>query len=143
MVERTCRRPGLEELVAELRRKGYRLTYTRLEVLRAIASLGEKHPSLTEVYEAVRKRVPALSFTTVYNTVRLLESLGVILVFEHGGDKRIDLVTEPHVNIIDTGTGEIKDYCNRQVVELIREVSRLVERETGAKPERLIVMLYV
>lgn len=133
-----CRRPRVEEILARLREKGYKTTYTRIEVIRAIVELGEKHPSLTEVYERVKKRVPTMSSTTVYNTVKLLESLGIIVLFDHNGDKHVDLVTRPHINLVYPG-GEIRDFCDPEALEKLEELAGIIEEKLGEKPANILV----
>jgi len=59
-----------------LRAKGHRLTPQREMVLRAVDRLGHATPD--EVLQAVREESSALNISTVYRTLELLESLGLV-----------------------------------------------------------------
>ena len=138
-----CGKPSLEEVVKKLRASGYKLTYTRLEVVRIMIERGEEHPSLVEIYEEAKKRIPTVSFTTVYNTARLLESLGVLWLFEYEGDKRVELVTKPHVNIVDREKNTIMDFCDLEALEYLEKaLERLVEK-TGRRYKKAVFNVVV
>jgi Fur family ferric uptake transcriptional regulator len=76
-----------------------RLTSQRqiiLEELRKVKS----HPTATEMYDMVRKRLPRIGLGTVYRNLELLAKLGIIRKLE--GDckqKRFDGDISPHYHI--------------------------------------------
>jgi Fur family ferric uptake transcriptional regulator len=76
-----------------------RLTSQRqiiLEELRKVKS----HPTATEMYDMVRKRLPRIGLGTVYRNLELLAKLGIIRKLE--GDckqKRFDGDITPHYHI--------------------------------------------
>lgn len=51
---------------------GFKLTPQRLAILSYLKG-NEKHPSADEVYRAVVRRFPTMSFATVYNTLKMLK----------------------------------------------------------------------
>jgi Fur family peroxide stress response transcriptional regulator len=59
------------------RENGLKVTHQRLEIFKILLSM-EYHPSAEEVFEAVRKKIPTISFDTVYRTLALFENSGVI-----------------------------------------------------------------
>jgi Fur family ferric uptake transcriptional regulator len=76
-----------------------RLTSQRqiiLEELRKVKS----HPTATEMYDMVRKRLPRIGLGTVYRNLELLAKLGIIRKLE--GDckqKRFDGDISPHYHV--------------------------------------------
>lgn len=70
------------------------------------------HPSADQVWERVKSRIPMVSRATVYNTLNLFVSHGLLreLVLAEGRtvfDPRI----EPHHHMVDVETGEIHDIA--------------------------------
>ena len=85
-----------KEFIDLCRRRGMRVTGQRLEVYREIAE-NLDHPSADMIYEAVRKRVPAISLDTVYRTLDTLEEFGLIYrVNEVCARAHFDANLEPH-----------------------------------------------
>ena len=109
-----------ERIAGELRRRGYRLTPQRLEVIRIILEAGGEHPSLRSLYERVRERVPTISFSTLYSTVTMLSELGYVRLFDLRGETRVEANMKPHINIIDPG-GRVVDVEDEELVGLIAE----------------------
>ncbi len=79
--------------------KTMRLTNQRqviLEELRKVTS----HPTASELYDMVRKRLPRIGLGTVYRNLELLAECGVIQKLEVGGEqKRFDGEAKPHYHI--------------------------------------------
>lgn len=68
----------LEELVAKLRERDFRITPQRLAILRILAA-SENHPSVEQVYEQIRREFPTTSLATVYKTIATLKEMGEVL----------------------------------------------------------------
>lgn len=73
------------------------------------------HPTVDDIYRALVKRIPTLSKTTVYNTLRLLadhKAAQMLTMDEHrvcyDGD------TSPHVHFVCRKCGHIYDVTNVQ-----------------------------
>jgi Fe2+ or Zn2+ uptake regulation protein len=66
----------LEILKQKVKSRGYRLTRQRQIVLEELAKT-DFHPRADELYALVRRRLPAISFATVYRTLGTLEELGL------------------------------------------------------------------
>ena len=56
---------------------GYRLTPQRMMVLAAIEG-SEDHISAEDIYSQIRAKYPRVNISTVYRTLELLESLGLV-----------------------------------------------------------------
>ncbi len=66
----------IEILGRFIREKGLRYTTQREEVLRVFLAV-EKHVSADELHKLVRKKYPAIGYTTVYRTMKLLTEAGL------------------------------------------------------------------
>ncbi len=117
-----------EDLLEQLRRTGLKATIQRFEVLKVL--LGEKkHLSLKEVHEKVRKRLPTISLSTVYNTLRSLVEVELLRELNVSGETMYDTNVEPHVDLVWLDTGEITDFTGIDVASLIKDV----EEKTGMR----------
>jgi Fe2+ or Zn2+ uptake regulation protein len=98
-----------DEILRKLRDHGVQLSAQRLAVAEYVLFTDE-HPSADQVWHRVRERFPILSRATVYNTLNLFVSQGLLqeLVLAEG---RVvfDPKTEHHHHFIDDETGRIED----------------------------------
>ena len=74
------------EIIDRLIEQGYRLTPQRLMVLSAIES-ARNHISAEEIYGQVRAKYPHVNISTVYRTLELLKSLGLVTETDLGGGR--------------------------------------------------------
>ena len=92
------------------REHGIVATHQRTEIYRELTGTTE-HPSAEAIYKRVRARIPAISLDTVYRTLRLLESKGVISRAGFVGDRtRFDANTDRHHHFVCTECGLIGDF---------------------------------
>ncbi|MGQ9586215.1 MAG: Fur family transcriptional regulator [Anaerolineae bacterium] len=118
----------LDELIARLRERGYRLTPQRMAVLKAMVSSHE-HLAIEQIYERVRADFPMTSLATIYKTVALLKDMGEVVELNLGDDcsryEARDPTPHPHLVCV---------RC-RQVVDLeptlLDELSQKVAWRTG------------
>lgn len=100
----------LEAFAVLCRKHGIVATHQRTEIYRELAGTTE-HPSAEAIYKRVRARIPAISLDTVYRTLRLLESKGVISRAGFTGDRtRFDANTDRHHHFLCTDCGLIGDF---------------------------------
>ena len=69
--------PDVSAIVADLRRRGHRLTPQRQAILEEIAG-AEGHITAPDIARRIRRRMPAVNTSTVYRTLAVLEDLGVV-----------------------------------------------------------------
>jgi Fe2+ or Zn2+ uptake regulation protein len=75
---------------------GIRPSVQRIAIMRYLLK-NKTHPTADEVYEVLRKQIPTLSKTTVYNTLKLfVENGAAIYVGIDEKNARFDGVLEPH-----------------------------------------------
>lgn len=113
------------------------LTKQRDAVLQVINEC-ERHPTANEVYEMARKKLPTISFATVYNSLRYLKDAGLIGEVQFGnGASRYDSVTDRHDHAICTRCGNLVDLD----MKLSEELMRLAARRSRFKPESIHLTL--
>jgi Fur family peroxide stress response transcriptional regulator len=101
------------------------LTRQRKVVLDVVQS-GDTHPTAGEVFEAARKLMPAISFATVYNSLRYLKQAGLVREVASFGSSpsRYDSETNRHDHAICSECGTLVDFDLPGTVELTRAAAR-------------------
>jgi len=125
---------SIEEIIKKLKSSGYKITPQRLEIIKILEEIGHEHPSIKEIYEIISKKIPTVSFSTLYNIIQKLEDLGIVKTFVLGKETHIEVNTKPHINLISLETGEIKDVEENQ---LIREIEKIVKENYDKRSSRI------
>lgn len=132
-------RMDTDELIAKLRKQGYKVTPQRLAICKLILS-SKEHPSAEQIYQEVKKTYPTISLATVYLTLDLLGNLGLVQELGFSDrSSRYDPNNSPHINVICPKCGKIYDYDATSVKKLWSQIVA----ETGLKPVRQRLDLYV
>ena len=101
-----------------------RLTTQRQIILEELAKV-KTHPTASELYEMVRKRLPRIGLGTVYRNLELMAEKGMILKLEVGGaQKRFDATTETHYHIRCVVCGRVDDLDMPVSKELVQEAQK-------------------
>ena len=90
--------------------KKYHKTAQRVAIMQYLEN-NRHHPSITDIYNNVSKKLSTISMTTVYNTIDLLKEEGLIqelAVLYHEG-RRFDSNLAPHDHLICSICGKIVD----------------------------------
>lgn len=96
--ERRCRESGLK------------LTPQRFAVYRALINT-DTHPTAEDIYQEVRKEMPAISLDTVNRTLLTLAEIGAAFVVEGTGQpRRFDGGLEDHQHFLCIRCGKIIDF---------------------------------
>lgn len=92
------------------RAAGIRTTHQRTEIYRELATC-DAHPDARTILRRVRKRVPAVSFDTVYRTLRTLEARGLIKRVGTPLERfRFDADLTKHHHFVCGRCGAIRDF---------------------------------
>jgi len=95
-----------------------KLTPQRLAILEYLEG-NKDHPSASDIYAAVAKRFPTMSFATVYNTLKALKGKENIRELTIDPDKkRFDPNTERHHHLICTKCRKIIDINTEFDIDL-------------------------
>jgi Fe2+ or Zn2+ uptake regulation protein len=114
------------------------LTPQREAVLEVIRE-SENHLTAGEIFEAARRRLPTISYATVYNSLKYLREAGLVLEISFGGTgaSRYDRETARHDHAICTACGKLVDFD----VTVTSDVVRAAARKTRFKPESIHLTL--
>ena len=107
----------LEELVAELREEGFRITPQRVAILDYLMRTDD-HPSAEHIHKVVKKKYPMVSLSTVYKTLDLMKEKKLIGQIDVGGETRFDAHTNPHINLVCMKCGKIDDLDENLLSEI-------------------------
>jgi Fur family ferric uptake transcriptional regulator len=99
----------MDQLQAELRSRGYRLTPQRQLVLEAVTTLGHATPE--DVHAWVRERSASVNISTVYRTLELLEDVGLVnhAHLTHGAPTYHAAAAPEHVHLICRDCGKVTE----------------------------------
>ena len=110
-----------ELIKQKLTENGLKSTHQRLVVFQALIN-SKTHPSAEEIFDVVRINNPTISMGTVYKTLEtfVIKEL-IIKVSTPGGKSRYDTNTGRHNHIYCTNTGEIIDFIDEELNEIIED----------------------
>lgn len=97
-----------------------------LEMLREDYS----HPTASEVYEKVRRRMPQISLGTVYRNLEILSEQGFIRKLElAGAQKRFDGTLSEHYHVRCLKCGQIGDVNMKTITAFDEKLSDICDYE--------------
>ncbi len=100
---------SVDEICAQLRERGYRLTPQRRAIIGALLQ-DRSHPTAEQVFVRVRESLPCISHATVYNTLHELVKIGTALELDLGlGERHYDINTGDHAHLVCLECGRVED----------------------------------
>ena len=100
---------NLKVLNQKIKQQGYRMTRQREVVLDEL-SRTRAHPKADEIYQMVRKKLPHISFGTVYRNLRLLKELGLVRELSYGKNfSRYEAYYDNHQHFTCKSCGRVMD----------------------------------
>ena len=98
-----------EKYVELLKENSIKITPQRLEILKYL-DVHRTHPTVEQIYTELKEKNPALSKTTVYNSVEILRDHGLIQsITISGSESRYDFKHSMHHHFLCKKCGEITD----------------------------------
>ena len=119
---------GIEQRVAvfegQLRNAGLRMTQQRRLILRVLAE-ADDHPDAKGIFTRAFSHDPTLSLSTVYRTMKLLETRGAIErhAFEDGFSRYEHADQQHHDHLIDLDSGQVVEFSSPEIEELQRRIA--------------------
>ena len=106
-----------------------RLTTQRQIILEELSKV-KTHPTASELYDMVRKRLPRIGLGTVYRNLELMAENGMVLKLEVGGtQKRFDATTHTHYHIRCADCGKVDDIDTPVMDDLVQEAANATAYE--------------
>ncbi len=123
--------------------KGLRPTRQREAVISALAETERRHLSAEEIWQTVARGQKGIGLATVYRTLSLLESAGIIDSAEFGdGKSRYELCDRPgahtHHHLICTRCGKVEEVEQ----DLLNQIEQFVESRHGFRIDDHVLKLY-
>src|SRR5690606_18920292 len=104
------------------------------EVVLKVIREADEHLTANEVFVNAKELLPAISFATVYNSLRFLKDAGHIAEVQYGnGASRFDRITTRHDHAICTKCGKLVDIEMEHPDELVEKAAAY----SKFKPESL------
>ena len=98
-----------DELVADFRARGLKITPQRLAVFRALHATHD-HPTAEAVHATIVEDMPSVSLRTVYQVLHDLSAMGVINAIDLGtGSLRFDPTPVEHHHLVCRACGAVRD----------------------------------
>ena len=100
---------SMNKLREYLEKRGIQPSFHRLKILEYLMT-HRTHPTVESIYKALSKDIPTLSKTTIYNTLKLFLSKGIVwgLTIDEN-EMRYDFNTEPHAHFKCVKCGRVLD----------------------------------
>ncbi len=100
----------IDNLEKYLRDAGIKPSIQRLKIFEYLASTNS-HPTVDKIYGALSSDIPTLSKTTVYNTLKLFQKQGIILIINiEDNETRFDADVSFHGHFKCIECGGVEDF---------------------------------
>ncbi len=123
----------LQEVIDKISSEEKRITPQRVLLTKIILSRVKEHASLKDLFDAAQEELPRVGISTVYNTIKMLESMGIIDTFIIDDKLRIDQ-PKPHINVYCLSSKKIFDVDSEAVENLMETL-----RGKGLAVKKVIV----
>lgn len=112
----------------ELRKAGLKITLPRVKILQILesSSVGMRHLSAEDVYDALRDAGEDVGLATVYRVLTQFEAAGLVTRhhFETGHSVFELAKGEHHDHMVCVGTGEVVEFTDAVIEQRQREIAR-------------------
>lgn len=119
----------LEKYINILKTYDIRMTSQRYAILEYLA-VDERHPTATEIYNALKIKFPNMSLATVYNNLNFYKEAGIVTELRLKDDSSsFDLTDTDHYHAVCTNCGKIVDF---DLFDM-QKIEKKIEQITGYK----------
>ena len=85
----------------------------------------DDHPTASDIFAAARRRLPSISYATVYNSLRYLKEAGLVHEINFGDSaSRYDRETDRHDHAICNDCGKLVDFDLPDAAKLMNAAAR-------------------
>ncbi len=126
----------MQDFVTLLKAKELKATPQRISVLKELTK--KKHPTMDDLYEAIKQENPTMSLATVYKNISTLKDKGIVIeVNVSDGKMRYDIYSIPHIHIVCKNCQHIRDVAYN---ENLFEYQSALEMHENIEIERLDII---
>ncbi len=124
--------PIKSSLLQALRQRGYKVTPQRNAII-DIISEDRSHPGAYDIFRKARRKLPAISISTVYSTLDLFKREGLVKELEfYDMENRYEADISDHINLVCMKCGTVQDLHACIPID-----EQAVEHMTGFRPLRM------
>ena len=103
----------------------FRMTNQRQVILDYVKDESLTHPTAEYVFQAVRKKLPRISFGTVYRNLLVLEELNLIVPLYYNKDHvRYDAIVENHYHFVCNICDKVENVNMNELLELDQQIAK-------------------
>ena len=112
----------IERMIDICKENDIKVTTQRILIFKELAKRTKEHPSVEEIYEALKGKVYGLSLSTVYRSLNTFERLGLVRrIPTPNGKAHFEIANAPHGHFICQNCGKIVDIDNLSLNNQIKE----------------------
>jgi len=110
--------------------KGIKPSIQRIQIYKFLME-NRGHPTAKDIYEKISEKIPTLSKTTVYNSIKLFANKGLLNPIKTiEGEVRYDIDTGFHPHFLCRKCGKIYDLDSTTISEEKKEIDgHLIEKQ--------------
>ncbi|GIV08145.1 MAG: transcriptional repressor [Fimbriimonadales bacterium] len=129
----------MNRLTHGLKQAGLRLTPQRVAICKILAE-SKDHPTAMMIYHQLLPQFPTLSLATVYKTLNVLKTMGLIHTLGDAGDgaEHFDADLAPHINLVCVKCHSVVDFDE----SLIDSVQQAVAKRSGYEIQGARIVYY-
>tara|TARA_A100001011_G_scaffold348488_1_gene386364 strand:+ start:220 stop:639 length:420 start_codon:yes stop_codon:yes gene_type:complete len=104
---------------------GIRMTGQRRLIIKVLEN-SKDHPDVETLFERANKIDNKVSIATVYRTVRVLQTAGILekLEFNDGRSRFEDAVRKHHDHLIDLDTGMVIEFIDEEIEHIQKKIAK-------------------
>lgn len=120
----------MEKVKEILKEKGIKPSIQRIQIFKCLMD-SKDHPTAKDIYERISKKIPTLSKTTIYNSVKLFEDKGILKPIRiKEGEARYDISPGLHPHFRCKICGSLFDLDRKLIIEDKEEIGgHLIEEK--------------
>ncbi len=102
---------AIDSIVNELARRNITPSHQRVMIMKYLVE-NQCHPTVDQIFSALRQQIPTLSKATVYNTLNVLAEAQLVRVLSiEDNETRYDITTETHGHFKCSSCGRIYNFA--------------------------------
>ncbi len=114
-----------------------RITNQKLKILEKLQEV-KTHPTVEQIYGAVKEELPAISLATVYRNLNLLAEKGEVLRLEINQEYHFDGDVSSHQHCVCNSCGKIMDLFKDEIsLSALKNIS-----SKSFSPQRVEIIFY-